>query len=183
MSLNLRYVTLCMTCHSIPCMLPCVWHVIRSQVCYPVYDMSLYLRWHRGHVQHEHTWTYPHQPAQRYIVNSVSKGVISLTLPLLNLLGFHREWLVEELLVEVLLDVVHQDAGDALVVELGSTRTTHHLQNIWNQNRTDHHILHSFSGMWTDLKSEDWQLEKKKKTAQTHSETMTGQNSLTWQSI
>ena len=63
-------------------------------------------------------------------MNSVSKGVISLTLLLLNLLGFHREWLVEELLVEVLLDVVHQDAGDALVVELGSTRTTHHLQNI-----------------------------------------------------
>ena len=229
MSLNLRYVTLCMTCHAISGMLPCVWHVIWSQVCYPVYDVSLCLRWHKGHVQQEHTWTHPHQPAQNYNINSVSEGVTSLALRLLllNLLGFHREWLVEELLVEVLLDVVHQDAGDALVVELGPARTTHHLQNVWNQNRTDHHNLHNFSGTWTDLKSEirtrltitayttsvehgqtwslkseqDWpsqltqiqwnvdRLEvwrltiERKKTAQTHSETMTEQNSLTWQTI
>ena len=34
--------------------------------------------------------------------------------------GLDREGLVEELLVEVLLDVVDEDAGHALVVVLGS---------------------------------------------------------------
>lgn len=44
--------------------------------------------------------------------------------------GLHRKRLVQELLVEILLDVVHQDDGFALVVKLGAPRPAHHLQNV-----------------------------------------------------
>jgi len=44
--------------------------------------------------------------------------------------GLHGERLVEELLVESLLDVVNEDGGHALVVVLGPTRSTDHLQLI-----------------------------------------------------
>ena len=43
-----------------------------------------------------------------------------------------REGFVEELLVKVLLDVVHENDGDSVVVVLRSTRATHHLK--WNHS-------------------------------------------------
>ncbi len=46
------------------------------------------------------------------------------------LLGLHRKWLIEKLLVEVLLDIVNEDDGHALVIILGSPSTSHHLENI-----------------------------------------------------
>lgn len=52
--------------------------------------------------------------------------------------GLHREWFVQELLIEVLLDVLDKDDRFALVIKLRSTRSTHHLQNIY-VGRTDHH--------------------------------------------
>lgn len=49
----------------------------------------------------------------------------------------HREGLVQELLIEVLLDVMHKDNSLALVVELWPSCSTHHLKNIWNGNDRD----------------------------------------------
>lgn len=45
--------------------------------------------------------------------------------------GLHREWLIEELLVEMLLDIMHQDDGFALAVVLWSSCPAHHLKHIW----------------------------------------------------
>lgn len=44
--------------------------------------------------------------------------------------GLYRERLVQELLIEVLLDVVHQNDRFALLVKLRATCPAHHLQNI-----------------------------------------------------
>lgn len=49
--------------------------------------------------------------------------------------GLHGERLVQELLVEVLLDVLDEDDGLALVIELRTTRSAHHLQNVCVENR------------------------------------------------
>lgn len=43
---------------------------------------------------------------------------------------FDGERIVEEFLIEIFLHVMHQDDGDALVAELWSTGSTHHLQHI-----------------------------------------------------
>ncbi len=42
----------------------------------------------------------------------------------------HREWLVQELFVKVLLGVVYEDARDPPVVELGSAGAAHHLEDV-----------------------------------------------------
>ena len=46
-----------------------------------------------------------------------------------------RERLVEEFFVEVFLDVMDEDTGDAVVIVLRSTGTTHHLKDI-----SDRHV-------------------------------------------
>lgn len=47
--------------------------------------------------------------------------------------GFNGEWLVQELFVEVLFDVMYQNDCFALVVELRSTCSSHHLQHIYTK--------------------------------------------------
>lgn len=50
--------------------------------------------------------------------------------------GLHGERLVKELLVEILLYVMNENNGFALVIILGATCSAHHLQNIFKMHRT-----------------------------------------------
>ena len=77
----------------------------------------------------------------RNTVNSHSQGIINNNTEtqawkrseLLSIsLGLDGEGLVEEFLVEMLLDVVHENDGFALVVELRAAGAPHHLQHVWN---------------------------------------------------
>ena len=60
--------------------------------------------------------------------------VIRFKLQHAHSLRFNRKRFVQELLVEVFLDVMHKNDCDTVVVELRSTRTTHHLQNVCKEN-------------------------------------------------
>lgn len=57
--------------------------------------------------------------------------------------GLHREWFIEELLIEVFLDVLDKDDGFALVIKLRSTCSTHHLQNICAEQTSSSVTAHS----------------------------------------
>ena len=60
--------------------------------------------------------------------------VIRFKLQHAHSLRFNRKRFVQELLVEVFLDVMNEDDRHTVVVELRSTRTTHHLQNVCKEN-------------------------------------------------
>lgn len=47
-----------------------------------------------------------------------------------NSLGLHWERLVEELLIEMFLDIVHQDYCHSSVIVLWSPRPPHHLEDV-----------------------------------------------------
>ena len=60
--------------------------------------------------------------------------VIRFKLQHAHSLRFNRKRFVQELLVEVFLDVMHKNDCHTVVVELRSTGTTHHLQNVCNKH-------------------------------------------------
>ena len=45
-------------------------------------------------------------------------------------MGLHREGFIQELLVKVLFGLVDQNAGHAVVIELRSAGSAHHLQDV-----------------------------------------------------